>query len=119
MRARPARRERDVRRMKGLLRLGCLAVLGMLVDAPGALAQDLVITNARIIVGNGSVITQGSIVIRAGRIASVSRGPASVPGVQTIDVRGMAALPGFIDGHRHVNTGPNEQLQMQQLLDAG
>jgi imidazolonepropionase-like amidohydrolase len=31
----------------------------------------------------------------------------------------MTAMPGFIDGHRHVNTGPNEKEQMQQLLDAG
>ena len=42
-----------------------------------------------------------------------------MPGVQTIDVHGMTAMPGFIDAHRHVNTGPNEKLQMQQLLDAG
>ena len=31
----------------------------------------------------------------------------------------MTAMPGFIDAHRHVNTGPNEKQQMQQLLDAG
>jgi imidazolonepropionase-like amidohydrolase len=82
-------------------------------------AQDLVITNARIIVGNGTVIDQGSIVVRGGRIASVATGRAEAPGVQTIDARGMSAVAGFIDGHRHVNTGPNEKTQMQQLLDAG
>jgi imidazolonepropionase-like amidohydrolase len=82
-------------------------------------AQDLVITNARIIVGNGNVINQGSIVIRGGKLASVSPGSASVPGVHTIDAHGMTAMPGFIDGHRHINTGPNEKEQMQQLLDAG
>ena len=31
----------------------------------------------------------------------------------------MTAMAGFIDGHRHVNTGPNEKAQMQALLDAG
>jgi imidazolonepropionase-like amidohydrolase len=82
-------------------------------------AQDLVITNARIIVGNGNVIDQGSIVIRGGRIASVAAGRADVAGVQTIDARGMSAMPGFIDGHRHINTGPGEKEQMQQLLEAG
>src|SRR6266571_2463334 len=81
-------------------------------------AQDLVITNARIIVGNGNVIDQGSIVIRGGRIATVAAG-AGVTGVQTVDARGMSAMPGFIDAHRHINTGPNEKEQMQQLLDAG
>ena len=82
-------------------------------------AQDLVITNARIIVGNGTVIDRGSIVIRNGRLASVAAGAANVSGIQTIDARGMTAMPGFIDGHRHVNTGPNEKQQMQELLDAG
>jgi len=94
-------------------------VFWSLYSAGSVAAQDLVITNARIIVGNGNVINQGSIVIRGGRIASVAAGSASVTGVQTIDARGMSAMPGFIDGHRHVNTGPNEKEQMQQLLDAG
>jgi imidazolonepropionase-like amidohydrolase len=100
-------------------RLACLAVLWCLGLTPGLAAQDLAITNVRIIVGNGNVINQGSIVIRGGRLASVSAGAANVAGMQTIDGRGLTAMPGFIDGHRHVNTGPNEKLQMQQLLDAG
>jgi imidazolonepropionase-like amidohydrolase len=82
-------------------------------------AQDLTITNARIIVGTGAVIEQGTIVVRGGRISAVSPGPATAPGGQTIDGRGMTAVAGFIDGHRHVNTGPNEKVQMQELLDAG
>src|SRR6185436_16066458 len=94
--------------------------VGSLGAAHVAVAQNLLITNARIIVGNDTVIEQGSIVVRDGRIASVSQGRATAPpGAQTIDARGMTAVPGFIDGHRHVNTGPNEQQQMQQLLDAG
>lgn len=95
-------------------------MIAVLMLAPQATqAQDLVIANVRIIVGNGSVINQGSIVIRGGRIASVSAAAANVPGVQVVDGRGMTAMAGFIDGHRHVNTGPNEKVQMQQLLDAG
>jgi imidazolonepropionase-like amidohydrolase len=82
-------------------------------------AQDLTITNARIIVGNGTVIDRGSIVVRGGRIASVAAGaPASTAGT-VIDARGMAAMPGFIDGHKHVTTGPDEKGQMQSLLEAG
>ena len=86
----------------------------------GLAAQDLVITNARIVVGNGTVVNQGTVVVRTGRIVSVSAGPAA-PGGQgrVLDARGATAMPGFIDAHRHVNTGPNEREQMQQLLDAG
>ncbi len=96
-----------------------LVLLLLPISARNLPAQDLVITNARIVVGNGTVIDQGSIVVRGGRLVSVAAGPSSVAGVPTIDARGLSALPGFIDGHRHVNTGPNEKEQMQQLLDAG
>jgi imidazolonepropionase-like amidohydrolase len=99
-----------------------IALLFFLSSIRGLVAQDLVITNVRVVVGNGSVINQGTIVVRGGRIASVSPGPAA-PGtqapVQTIDARGTTAMPGFIDAHRHVNTGPDEKAQMQALLDAG
>ena len=40
-------------------------------------------------------------------------------GVKTIDAKGMSVMPGFIDAHRHINTGPNEKVQRQQLLEAG
>jgi len=82
-------------------------------------AQDLTITNARIVGPNASVIERGSIVVRGGKITSVAAGaPASTAG-KVIDAKGMSAMPGFIDGHRHINTGPNEKQQMQALLEAG
>jgi len=85
----------------------------------GAVAQDLRIANVRVIVGNGTVIEQGFIVVRGGRIAAVTTGGPGVSDPETIDGRGLTAIAGFIDGHRHVNTGPNERQQMQELLDAG
>ncbi|HME98741.1 MAG TPA: amidohydrolase family protein [Terriglobia bacterium] len=82
-------------------------------------AQDLTITNARIVVGNGNVIERGSIVVRAGKIVSVAAGEPSAASGKIIDAKGMSAMPGFIDAHRHINTGPNEKAQMQALLEAG
>jgi imidazolonepropionase-like amidohydrolase len=82
-------------------------------------AQDLTVTNARIVAGNGTVIERGSIVVRGGRIISVAPGVPSAPSGRTIDARGMTAMPGFIDAHRHINTGPNEKAQMQAQLEAG
>jgi len=105
--------------MKRLIAFTLVVFFWSLANVRNLAAQDLVITNARIIVGNGDVINQGSILIRSGRIASVSAGPANVSGIQAIDARGMTAMAGFIDGHRHVNTGPDEKVQMQQLLEAG
>jgi imidazolonepropionase-like amidohydrolase len=82
-------------------------------------AQDLTITNARIIGANGMVIERGSIVVRAGKIVSVAAGAPSSASGKTINAKGMTALPGFIDAHKHINTGPDEKAQMQSLLEAG
>jgi imidazolonepropionase-like amidohydrolase len=94
-------------------------------------AQDLIISNARIIVGNGDVIEQGFIVVRGGRIATVEEGAVEAGAVDpqggpTIDARGMTAMPGFIDAHRHVIRGDADQwfaeqaaARMQEFLEAG
>lgn len=94
---------------------GCVA-LGALVPL---LAQDLTITNVRIIGPNASVIQKGSIVVRGGKIISVAAGAPAAAAGKTVDAKGMTAMPGFIDAHRHINTGPNEKQQMQALLEAG
>ena len=82
-------------------------------------AQDLTIVNARIIGPNAAEIERGSIVVRGGKIVSVSTGAPQAPVGRTIDAKGKTAMPGFIDAHRHINTGPNERAQMQALLEAG
>ena len=100
----------------GLTLLVCLTVTASVS------AQDLTITNARIIAANGLVIERGSIVVRGGKIVSTSPGAAgapSGPAGRTIDAKGMTAMPGLIDAHRHINTGPDEKAQMQALLEAG
>jgi imidazolonepropionase-like amidohydrolase len=96
-----------------------IVATAMLCTARPADAQDVAITNVRIIVGNGQVINSGTIVVRAGKIASVGAGGASTQGLRVIDGKGMSAVPGYIDAHKHVNTGPMEKEQMQALLEAG
>jgi imidazolonepropionase-like amidohydrolase len=98
-----------------LILLVCLA-LGTMTPLFG---QDVTITNARIVVGNGTVIERGSIVVRGGKIVSVTAGAPSAASGKTIDAKGMSAMPGFIDAHKHINTGPTEKVQMQALLEAG
>ena len=44
----------------------CLAVAAAIAPSPAA-AQDVAITNVRIIVGNGQVIESGTIIVRGGR----------------------------------------------------
>src|SRR6476659_1642140 len=117
--------------MKKKFVLVCLMVIGGIVYAQRQAGQSLLITNARIIDGNGGVIARGSVVVRNGRIVSVAAGTANEPGARQIDVRGMTVMPGFIDDHRHVVAAdfppgdPAKWLQeeavprMQEFLDAG
>jgi imidazolonepropionase-like amidohydrolase len=98
-----------------LVKLTCL----VLAVTASLSAQDLTITNARIIAANGAVIERGSIVVRGGSIVSVGPDTPAAASGTVIDARGMTAMPGFIDAHRHINTGPEEKQQMQALLEAG
>lgn len=72
--------------------------------AQGVAAQNLVISNARIIAGPGQVIETGTVVIRDGRITSVTPGPgpAAPAGARVLDATGMTVIAGFIDDHRHL-----------------
>src|SRR5688572_31564087 len=95
--------------MTRFLVLALLTVLCTVVRTSPAAAQDLVITNARIIVGTGATIDRGTIVVRNGRIVSVAAGAPTAQGGRTIDAKGMTALPGFIDAHRHIMGGNDER----------
>jgi imidazolonepropionase-like amidohydrolase len=104
-------------RLQAVLR-SAVAALGLL--APVTLfAQDAAITNVRIVVGTGQVIDSGTIIVRGGRIASVAPGAAPTQGLRVIEGKGLSAMPGFIDSHKHVNDGPDAKAQMQSLLEAG
>ena len=59
-------------------------VLFALCFAASAAAQDVAITNARIVVGNGQVINSGTIVVRGGKIVSASAGAAATQGLRVI-----------------------------------
>jgi imidazolonepropionase-like amidohydrolase len=95
-------------------------------------AQNLIITNARIIAGPGQVIEKGSLVIKDGRIAAVSSGssPAAAKGVKVINATGMTVIAGYIDDHRHLipARGPEAvakwmtdeaPARMRELLESG
>ena len=101
-----------------ILKLTGTLILGLVVTSQAS-AQDAAITNARIIVGNGDIIESGTIIVRNGRITEVGDGAMTTSGLTIIDGTGMTAMPGFIDAHRHINTGPNEREEMQAQLEAG
>jgi imidazolonepropionase-like amidohydrolase len=73
--------------------------------AGAAMAQNLVIANARIIAAPGRTIEKGAVVIQNGKISAVTEGgaaPATPPGAKVIDATGMTVIAGYIDDHRHI-----------------
>ncbi|MGE0446358.1 MAG: amidohydrolase family protein [Vicinamibacterales bacterium] len=87
---------------------------------PERTAQDTVITNVKIVVGNGTVIDNGHIIVRSGKIAAVAAGaPPSTQGLRVLNAQGLTAMPGFIDSHKHLNDGPQAEAQGRSLLEAG
>lgn len=62
------------------------------------------IENARVIVGNGVILSDINIAIKDGRIFSLSKKTAP-PGIRKIDAKGMTVMPGLIDMHTHLLAG--------------
>ena len=90
-----------------------------------ALAQELTITNARILDGTGNVIESGAVVVTEGRIESVAAGSPGASRGRIVDAAGKTVMPGFIESHRHPIGGGAQWLaseapaRMQEFLDAG
>lgn len=75
----------------------------MLVAAPAS-SQDptLVVENGRVIVGDGTVIEHGSVVVAGERIVTVTGEPVEAPSARRVDAAGNTVLPGLINAHVHL-----------------
>ena len=69
-------------------------------DAPG----DLLLTNARIVNVFTSEIEEGDVVLFEGRIAGVSARGGGYHARRVVDLGGAYLLPGFINGHTHIES---------------
>lgn len=73
-----------------------LAVLAVGSAIP-AMAQDIAIINAKVVIGDGSEpIDGGTVVVRGGKIVSAGAGMAVPAGVRTIDAEGRWVTPGLV-----------------------
>ena len=77
---------------------------GLLLIAGSAFARDTVlISNARLVIGDGSVIENGSLLIAEGAISAATAAAIEAPeGARLIDGNGKTVIPALIDGHAHL-----------------
>ena len=66
------------------------------------LQNEVVIKNARIIIGDGSFIESGSLQFENGIISQVSGDQIESSGALNIDAEGKTIMPALIDGHSHL-----------------
>lgn len=75
-----------------------LLLAAALIAAPAA-AQNVAITNANLVIGDGGGPVQGgTVVIRNGRVVAAGRGVAVPSGMQRIDAQGKWVTPGIVAG---------------------
>ncbi|PKB14164.1 imidazolonepropionase-like amidohydrolase [Novosphingobium kunmingense] len=77
-------------------RLG-LSLAAALLAGTAAQAQDMAITNARLVIGDGTApIDGGTVVVRAGKVVAAGAGVAVPPGVKVVDAGGKWVTPGLV-----------------------
>jgi len=70
-------------------------------------SPPILLRGAKLLIGDGTVIARGHVLMQGGHIVSAGAGPGKEPaGVTIIDVRGKVITPGLIDDHSHLGVYP-------------
>lgn len=103
-----------------LLALALLAQSAVAGAQPAPARPTLVVENARVIVGDGTVRERATVVVAGDRIVRVAAGRVAAPGARRIDARGRTVLPGLIDAHVHLTIDPaiRDSASLARYVDA-
>jgi imidazolonepropionase-like amidohydrolase len=95
----------------------CASVPALLATAqqPSAASLDTYIHAGRLLAdpASGRVLTQQTILVRDGKIVSITAGYTSAPrGAKVVDLKSSFVLPGLIDSHVHITgeQGPDSRI---------
>lgn len=107
------------------MQTGLLGVFA-LIAIPAA-AQDIAITNARLVIGDGSApVEGGAVVVRGGKVVAAGTGVAVPAGIERIDAGGRWVTPGIVAAFSRVGlvevdavTGTNDRAAARTRFSAG
>ncbi len=108
-----------IRAGKALLASCALALVAgaatLMASAQQPASQDTIIHAGRVLAepSSGQVLNQQTILVRNGRIVSITAGYSRVPsGAKLVDLKNAFVLPGLIDSHVHLASeqGPDSRL---------
>lgn len=79
-----------------IARLG-ITLMAALLAGTAAQAQDMAVTNAKLVIGDGTApIDGGTVVVRAGKVVAAGAGVPVPPGVKVVDAGGKWVTPGLV-----------------------
>ena len=104
--------------------LGLILVLPQLAYGQQVEAESYLLDNVRVIIGDGSVLESGALLVDGGRISAVGSRSEIEPelSVEVIDLNGKTIMPALIDSHAHLgyeghNSWGAENYSRENLID--
>lgn len=84
--------------------LGLILIFPQLASGQQVRAERFLLDSVRVIVGDGTVLESGALLIESGRIVAVGSRSEIEPdsGVDVIDLSGKTIMPALIDSHAHL-----------------
>jgi imidazolonepropionase-like amidohydrolase len=106
---------------RALLRLAAtVTAVGAITAAPNAARAQtddvILVRGATIHTATGAPIRNGSVLIRAGKIAAVGPNVAAPSNARIIDGTGKVVTPGMIDNHSHIGARPTDLNDTPMLI---
>src|SRR5262245_65476233 len=82
----------------------------------GAQGDAILVRGGTIHTATGAPITNGSVLIQAGKIVSVGTNVSAPAGARIIDATGKTVIPGMIDNHSHIGAKSTDLNDSPMLL---
>lgn len=99
-----------------LLLAAAVTAAAALTSPAGAQDDAILVRGGTVHTAAGAPISNGSVLIRAGKIVAVGANVAAPSGARIIDATGKTVIPGMIDNHSHIGARPTDLNDTPMLI---